>query len=214
MPVPDSVSEEKRDSTNWRNISVSLILKSMRAMTAWQQVASNKVRTEQTLALRFGKIALGMRLSVFLSISLLAWSAQPALGQCSHPNLPTQEQRELENRSVLLNVRLNKRGGVRDATVIRGAQALRAPAIKAAKSRKYKHRVVYSFPDPHEMMVQVTFPKDRKGPPDVRQALPGGASSCVPLGQLQIAGSIVPTWLNLVLKVQPIMPVLAHQATE
>ena len=97
---------------------------------------------------------------VGLSISLLACIGQATFAQCPHShNALTREQRELEDRSVLLTLKLSKGGAVRDATVLRGPETLRGPAIKAARARRYKHRVVYSFPDPCEMMVEVDFPE-------------------------------------------------------
>lgn len=151
---------------------------------------------------------------VCLPISLLACLGQAAFAQCSHSTTLTEEQRELENRTVLLTLKLSKTGSaVRDAKVIRGPEALRAPAIKAAKARKYKHRIVYSFPDPHEMRVEVKVSRDGDGAPEIRQALPAGVSTCLPPGQLRIVGPIGPTWLNLLLTVQSIMPVLAPQTT-
>jgi len=156
----------------------------------------------------------GMRLyrTVCLLIPILTCLAQVVFAQC-HETPLTEEQRELEERSVVLILELHRSGSVHEAKVLRGPEALVPAAIKAAKARKYKHRIVYIFPDPDEMMVQVTFPQDRNGPPDVRQALPGGVSSCLPPGELRIVGPIVPTWLKLLLTVQPIMPVLAPQAT-
>lgn len=48
------------------------------------------------------------------------------------------------------------------------------------QKRESTSRIVYSFPDPHEMMVEVKFPQDGDGMPEVRQALPAGVSSCIP----------------------------------
>jgi hypothetical protein len=96
-----------------------------------------------------------------LFISLLACLAQAVFARCPISTTLTEEQRELEDRSVLLTLELNKSGSVREAKVLRGEQALVPAAIRAARGRKYKDRIVYIFPDPHEMMVQVTFPQDR-----------------------------------------------------
>lgn len=140
---------------------------------------------------------------VCLLASLLACLTQAAFAQCSASTKLTEEQREVEDRSVLLTVKLSRRGSVRDATVIRGPEGLRIPAIRAAKARKYKHRIVYSFPDPHEMMIEVTFPQGESGVPDIRQALPNGVPSCIPGGPV---GVPTPPWLDTSLSVQPIIP--------
>jgi Gram-negative bacterial TonB protein C-terminal len=142
--------------------------------------------------------------TVFLLMSLLACLAQSAFAQCGDSTTLTEEQRELENRSVLLSVRLSKRGAVRDATVIRGPEALRTPAIRAAKARKYKHRIIYRFPDPHEMMVQVTFPQKGNGPLDVRQALPAGEPGCVSAGKIRVSSEGMQHLLRE--RVEPVYP--------
>ena len=138
-----------------------------------------------------------------LLVSLLAVLTQTGLAQCSASTKLTQEQRELEDRSVLLAVKLSRRGAVRDAAVIRGREGLRAPAIRAVKARKYKHRIVYSRPDAREMMIEVIFPQDGSGVPDIRQALPAGVSSCIPAGPIRVP---TPPWLDTSLSVQPIIP--------
>lgn len=115
---------------------------------------------------------------VCLLISLSACLGQAAFAQCHHSTTLTEEQRELEDRTVLLTLKLTKGGAVREASVLRGSETLRIPAIKAAKARKYKQRI--TWPDPREMMVEVKFPRDGNGAPEIRQALPAGVSSCVP----------------------------------
>lgn len=144
-----------------------------------------------------------------LPISLLACLGQAGFAQCSHSTTLTEEQRELEDRSVLLTVKVKQGGSVRDATVIRGPESLRAPAIRAAKARKYKHRVVYSFPDAHETMVEVTFPRDGNGKPEVRQALPGGVSSCVYPQAVRISPQVMQS--RLIQRVEPTFPTEAQQ---
>jgi TonB-like protein len=100
---------------------------------------------------------------------------------------------------------LSKTGAVRDANVISGPKALRAPAIKVAKARKYKHRVVYSFPDPHEMTVEVNFPQDSSGTPEIRQALPAGVSSCIPFPTVvRISPQVMQS--HLLKHVEPVFP--------
>jgi hypothetical protein len=112
----------------------------------------------------------------------------------------------VEDRTVLLKLVLSKSGGVREATVLRGPTALAPAAIEAAKRRKYKHRIVYSFPDAGEMIAAVTFREDNNGAPEIRQALPAGVSSCVHPERIEL-----PPWLNLLLSQQPPIPILASE---
>jgi hypothetical protein len=165
---------------------------------------------------------------VCLPVSLVACLVQAAFPQCHQVSSESTnallsttpasatpaEEHERENRTVLLTLKLSKSGAVRDAKVIRGPTTLRAAAIKAAKAHKYKHRI--TWPDPREMMVEVKFPQDGNGAPEIRQALPAGVSSCLPAGQptgytLHPWSGVLPPSLNLLLRVQPIMPVLAPE---
>ena len=77
---------------------------------------------------------------VCLPISLLACLGQATFAQCRHSTTLT-ETRELEDRIVVLTLKLSKRGAVRDVSVLEGPEALRARAIKAAKARKYKDQI-------------------------------------------------------------------------
>lgn len=127
---------------------------------------------------------------------------------------PTAEQRELEDHMVLLTLKLSERGAVRDVEVLKGRETLRAAAIKAARARKYKHRI--TWPDPRWMMVEVTFPPHGNGAPEIRQALPGGVLGCVAGQPISVApipwSGALPPSLDLLLRAQPIMPLLAPGA--
>jgi hypothetical protein len=116
------------------------------------------------------------------------------------------EQREVEDRTVLLKLVLSKSGRVREATVLRGPAALAPAAIEAAKRGKYKHLIVYRSPDTGETMVAVTFREDNKGAPQIRQALAAGVSGCVYPERVD-----PPPWLNLFLSERRPIPVLAPE---
>jgi Gram-negative bacterial TonB protein C-terminal len=145
---------------------------------------------------------------VCLPIPLLACLAQAAFAQCSARTTLTEEERELEDRTVLLTLKLTKGGAVRDASVLRGPETLRAPAIKAAKARKYKQR--NTWPDPREMTVEVKFPQDGNGAPEIRQALPAGVSSCVPSPTVvRISPEVMQS--RLLKRIEPAFPAGAGQ---
>jgi hypothetical protein len=115
---------------------------------------------------------------------------------------------------VLLTLKLSERGAVRDVEVLKGPETLRVAATKAARARKYKHRI--TWPDPSWMMVEVTFPPHGNGAPEIRQALPGGVSGCVGGQPMRVApipwsGDLPPS-LDFLLRAQPIMPLLAPGA--
>ncbi|MGB8115914.1 MAG: energy transducer TonB [Candidatus Sulfotelmatobacter sp.] len=139
---------------------------------------------------------------VCLPISLLACLGQATFAQCRHSTTLTEEQRELEDRIVVLTLKLSKGGAVRDVSVLEGPEALRARAIKAAKARKYKDRD--TWPDPREMMVEVTFPQDGNGAPAIRQAMPAGVSSCVYVSSVRISAEVMQS--RLLKRVEPAFP--------
>jgi hypothetical protein len=119
------------------------------------------------------------------------------------------QQRNVEDRTVLLKLMVSKSGRVREATVLKGPTALVPAAVEAAKRRKYKHRTVVSSPDTGEMTVAVMFPKDNNGAPEIKQALSAGVSSCLHPDLSQIAP---PSWLTLFLSERRPIPVLAVPA--
>jgi len=163
---------------------------------------------------------------VCFPILLVACLGHASFAQCHHmpqesalstaltASTPTAEQRELDDHMVLLILKLSEGGAVRDVEVLKGPEPLRGAAIKAARARKYKHRI--TWPDPRWMMVEVKFPAHRNGAPEIRQALPGGISSCVYAGQpisftpIPWSG-VLPPSLDLLLRSQPILPVLAPE---
>ena len=162
---------------------------------------------------------------VSLPASLVACLVQAAFSQCHQvPLEPSSallsttpasathaEEHKTENRTVVLTLKLSKSGEVRDAKVLQGPTTLRAKAIRAAKARKYNQRI--AWPDSREMIVEVKFPQKRTGAPEIRQALPGGVSSCLPAGPPM--GYTLPPWPAVLppslLNVQPVMPVLAPE---
>jgi hypothetical protein len=122
---------------------------------------------------------------------------------CHQDSQQTPEQLALEDRTVLLTLELNKKGAVRDVKVLKGPETLRGAAIKAAKARTYKHRD--TWPDPGSMMVEVTFPQDRNGAPEIRQAMPAGVSSCIPAPTaVRISSAVMQS--RLLRRVQPTLP--------
>jgi hypothetical protein len=149
---------------------------------------------------------------VCFSILLLAFLGQTSSAQC-HDAPPDSTglatPRELENHIVVLTLKLSKSGTVRHVEVLKGPDTLRAAAIKAAKARKYEHRI--TWPDPHWMMVEVKFPLDGSGAPEIRQALPAGVSSCVYPTAVRISPEVMQS--HLLKQVEPAFP-LGTQSVE
>lgn len=114
----------------------------------------------------------------------------PSIG--STPTVPGQGGEG--DRIVDLTLVLRKSGTVRDAKVLKGPTALQAPAIQAAKHRNYKD-AIHAWPFSNEIMVEVTFPKDTDGAPDIRQVMPGGVMGCVYPTRVRVTPEVMRTYL-------------------
>jgi hypothetical protein len=125
--------------------------------------------------------------------------SSPSVG--SAPTLPGQGGED--DRIVDLTLVLRKSGAVRNAKVLRGPMVLREPAIRAAKHRNYKD-ALHGWPFSNEIMVEVTFPKDTNGTPDIRQAMPGGVPGCVYATRVRIRPEVMQTYL--LERVDPVYP--------
>jgi TonB family protein len=99
-----------------------------------------------------------------------------------------------DDRIVDLTLLLRKSGSVREAKVLKGPTALREPAIRAATRRNYKD-ALRSWPFSNEIMVEVTFPKDTSGAPEIRQAMPAGVPGCVYASRVRISPEVMQTYL-------------------
>jgi len=108
-----------------------------------------------------------------------------------------------EDRTVLVELALRKSGGVRDARVIKGPTTLRAAAIKAVKRQKHHFENVWPFDG--RVTVQVRFPQDKAASPEIRQVIPGGVPSCIPLPAVVRISPAVMQY-RLLNRVEPVYP--------
>lgn len=108
-----------------------------------------------------------------------------------------------DDRIVELTLVLRKPGAVRDAKVLRGPMVLREAAIRAAKQRNYKD-ALHGWPFSNEILVEVTFPKDTNGTPDIRQAMPAGVPGCVYATRVRVRPEVMQTYL--LERVDPVYP--------
>jgi hypothetical protein len=164
-----------------------------------------------------------------LPIGLLVCLAQAAFPQCQTKSDETlnavsnsvsasarlAEQRQVENRTVVLMLSVSKSGAVRDARVVRGPTTLVEAAIKAVKVRKYNPEIVYGRSNVWKMTVEVEFPEHKDEALKIQQVVIGGVPGCVSgvaMGAPPTPWSgVLPPWLNLLLSVQPITLVSAHE---
>ena len=110
---------------------------------------------------------------------------------------------------VFVALKVNKSGAVRDAKALSGPPSLKAAAIEAAKARKYTDLTPWY--GALKIEVAVEFPQDGRGAPKIRPALSAGVSSCISSQPMEYHPPPLPASLNLLLHLQPIMPVLAPE---
>jgi hypothetical protein len=153
----------------------------------------------------------------FVSISLLfcGFLIPAAAAQCHNASLAAVGPGSLgltppvagpiadDDRNVELTLMLRKSGTVRNATVLKGPTSLQESAIQAAKHRKYKD-ALRTWPFSNEIMVEVTFPKDTNGAPDIRQMMPAGVPGCVYVTAVRVTPEIMQT--HLLERVDPVYP--------
>lgn len=117
----------------------------------------------------------------------------------------TTGQRGEEERTVLVELVLRKSGAVRDAKVFKGPTTLRAAAIKAVRMRNYKNYILNVWPGNGEITVEVKFPPDKAGAPEIRQVLPAGVPSCIPAPTVvRISPDVMQS--RLLNRVEPVYP--------
>jgi hypothetical protein len=153
---------------------------------------------------------------VCLPIWLMACLVQAAFPQCHQlSSASSKAESSLEDRTVLLTLIVGQSGRVRDVKVLSGPITLTAAAIEAAKARRYNAQIRYGRPNSREMTVAVKFPLDNNGAPTIQEVIIGGVPGCVsgePMGYTPPPWSgVLPQSLNTLLRVQPIMPVLAPE---
>jgi hypothetical protein len=166
-------------------------------------------------ALRFASTAL-LFSSGFLTPSTVAQchdASLVALGPGSPPSLGSApsvtRQSGEDDRIVDLTLVLRKSGAVRDAKVLKGPTALREPAMQAAKHRNYKD-AIHTWPFSNEIMVEVIFPKDTNGAPDIKQMMPAGVPGCVYATRVRVTPEVMQTYL--LERVDPVYPAGVEKA--
>ncbi len=161
----------------------------------------------RTLKLRWLVLLLGCGLftsSIFGQCHNASFDAQSSGAALSLGSVPAvKAQGEEQDRTVLLTLVLRKSGTVRDAKVLQGPTDLRELAVHAAKHRKYKD-AIKAWPFSNEIMVEVTFPKDMGGAPEIRQAMPGGVSGCIYVGRVRVSPGVMES--RLLERIEPSYP--------
>jgi hypothetical protein len=155
-----------------------------------------------------------------LVAALGACLSQTAVGQCP-TLLPAKTLMaassaipaggDSDNRTIVMDLQLNKSGKVSAVQVLSGVEALRRQAIRAAVARDYRSWLGYSW-----IRVEVKFTLSKHKAPEVREIHMGGSLGCVygstPVFVVLPALSSQPAWLDQVMSGQPIVPLLAPAA--
>jgi hypothetical protein len=80
-----------------------------------------------------------------------------------------------------LELTLNKKGAVRDATLTKGPTALREAAIKAVRKHNYKQQMNV-WPFSRQIIVEVKFDQGSVASPEIRQVMRAAVCrvACIP----------------------------------
>lgn len=113
---------------------------------------------------------------------------------------------EVDSRTFLIDLHLDKSGTVRAAQVWIGDGPLRGRAVKAAVTKKYRPRLEAN---PAVTTVEVKFPQHSDRRPRVRE-VGLGVSSCV-TGPAPVSGA---PWVNELLSAHPLLPFLLSGRSE
>ena len=141
--------------------------------------------------------------STFGQCHSASFDSQSSGAALSLGSVPTVKAQGEQDRIVLLTLVLRKSGTVREAKVLQGPTDLRELAVHAAKRRKYKD-ALNSWPFSNEIMVEVTFPKDMGGAPEIRQAMPGGVPGCIYVSRVRVSPGVMQS--RLLERVEPSYP--------
>jgi hypothetical protein len=134
-------------------------------------------------------------------------SDNPLLNPAHSPlSEPTQQAKvDNEDRNVLLQLTLNRRGNVREVKILQGPADLTDAAIRAAKKRNFKHHDTWGEPDAQTVMVAVTFPARKNAEPEIRQARVGGVPACIYIsGRIRVASDVME--FHVMHRVNPLFP--------
>ena len=160
---------------------------------------------------------------ICLSILPVVFLSECAFAQCPHTSqdialstAPTtltipKEQEQASDRTVFLELTLNKKGAVRDATLRQGPTALREAAVKAVKKHNYK-REMNDWPFSRHIVVEVKFGQDNDSLPEIRSVMWGGVPACVYPTAIRVAPEVMQS--HLLRRVEPVFPIKEPPAGE
>jgi Gram-negative bacterial TonB protein C-terminal len=153
---------------------------------------------------------------ICLSILPVVFLGEGAFAQCPHTSqdialstapttlaIPKEQEQVSKDRTVFLELTLNKKGAVQDATLTQGPTALREAAVKAVKKRNYK-REMNDWPFSRHIVVEVKFGQDNRALPEIRHVMWGGVPGCVYPTAIRVAPEVMQA--HLLKRVEPVFP--------
>src|SRR5690242_13951855 len=121
----------------------------------------------------------------------LAFACDEDKGRADH--YPERERTQAENRTVILSVVMTNHGFVRDARVVSGPVALQSVALKLVNRKQYKGKAIDQWgtapagPSSRQLLLAVTFAKQKEIPLKIQQAMPAGVSSCAIVSRVRVS---------------------------
>jgi hypothetical protein len=110
---------------------------------------------------------------------------------------PTNGEARAEDQTVLLSVVITNHGLVRDAKVVSGPATLQQSALELVNRKKYRGKPIEQWgtapagPSARQLMLAVTFTKQKGMPPKIEQVMPAGVSGCVYATRVRVSPNVM-----------------------
>lgn len=139
-----------------------------------------------------------------LAIALFAVLPHPAFacGEDKKPiEQPTSGQAQAEDQTVLLSVIITNHGFVRDAKVLSGPATLQQSALELVNRKKYRGKAIEPWgtvpvgSSARQLMLAVTFAKEKGMPPKIEQAMPAGVPGCIYVTRVRVSPEVMACYL-------------------
>jgi hypothetical protein len=114
---------------------------------------------------------------------------------------PTNGEARAEDQTVLLSVVITNHGLVRDAKVVSGPATLQQSALELVNRKKYRGKPIEQWgtapagPSARQLMLAVTFTKQKGMPPKIEQVMPAGVSGCVYATRVRVSPNVMACYL-------------------
>jgi hypothetical protein len=123
---------------------------------------------------------------------------------------PPSGKAQAEDQTVLLSVVITNHGFVRDARVVSGPATLQQSALRLVNRKRYKGKAIEQWgtapagSSARQVLLAVTFAKQKGVPPKIEQAVPAGVSGCVYASRVRVSPEVMECYLRD--RTEPVYP--------